>query len=131
MSDKRLGIYGLIVFDGSCGACSVFVGERRPFFEKHGFAVAPLQEEWVGDLTGIDQPTLSESIHLFTPSGEVYRGIAVFQRVAERVWWLLPFSYMLRFKPLRPLFEYGYKSIARRRRGISRACGLASRRWVK
>lgn len=131
MSEETFGRNGLLIFDGSCGACSAFIGERRRFFEKYGFTVAPLQESWVSRATGIDESALAEAIHLVTPAGDVYRGVDVFQRVSQRIWWLLPLSGMLRIKPLRPLFVWGYDFIARRRRGISRICGLESRRLIK
>lgn len=108
------GTGGLIIFDGSCGACSAYIAERKRFFEKHGFSVAPLQESWVSRVTGIDELTLAEAIHLVTPAGDVYRGIDVFQRVSERIWWLVPLSSMLRIKPLRPFFLGGYDFLSRR-----------------
>jgi hypothetical protein len=53
-----------VIFDGSCGACSAFIGEKKVFFEKYGFSVAPLQEQWVKDISKLNEETLLQAIHL-------------------------------------------------------------------
>ena len=103
MNDQPKGQYGIVIFDGYCGACSTFIGRKKKFFEKHGFTVAPLQEAWVQELTGLDESTLTQAIHLRTTQGEILRGIDFFQYFAGKVWWLSPVSFLLRIKVLRPL----------------------------
>lgn len=119
-----LGARGLLVFDGGCGACAATIGRRQAFFARYGFSVAPYQEPWTQQLLGLDAATLAQAIHLRTPDGAVVRGIDAFRVVAAAIWWLTPLAWLLGIRPLRPLFEAAYDFIAKRRRGISRACGL-------
>lgn len=126
-SYNKIGKSGLIIFDGSCGVCSVFIGERKTFFEKYGFTIAPLQESWIPELTGLDEATLLQSIHLFTPQGEILRGPDFFHYVSGKIWWLRPIHLILQYKFLKSIFSNCYYFIAKRRRRISRVCGLQSR----
>jgi predicted DCC family thiol-disulfide oxidoreductase YuxK len=119
-----VGVRGLIVFDGGCGACAATIGRRHAFFARYGFTVAPYQQPWTQQLLGLDAATLAQAIHLRTPDGAVVRGIDAFRVVAAAIWWLTPLAWLLGIRPLRPLFEAAYDFIAKRRRSISCACGL-------
>lgn len=121
----------LIVYDGACGACTAFVGERAAFFRRYGFEVAPLQEAWVQEALGLDASTLAEAIHVKLPSGEILRGIDFVIEVAKRVWWLKPMGLLLSVGWVKPIGARVYDAIARRRRRISTVCGLQSRARYK
>jgi predicted DCC family thiol-disulfide oxidoreductase YuxK len=125
--NNKVGPSGLVVFDGSCGACSAFIGEKKAFFENYGFSVAPLQEPWVRDLLKLDEDTLLKEIHLYTHSGKIVKGIDFFQLFATKVWWLKPLGLLLRISFLKPFFAFLYRAIAQRRKSISHACGLQSK----
>ena len=129
--DYKIGRSGLVIFDGSCGACSAFIGEKRAFFEKYGFTVAPLQEPWVKDISNLSEETLFQAIHLYTPDGEIVQGIDFFLNVASKIWWLTPINLLLRLPILKSLFSFIYHVVAKRRRRISRFCGLQSRALYK
>ena len=124
-ANERMGGAGLVIYDGSCGVCSTFVGRNRAFFEKHGFAVAALQEPWVAERTGLEEAVLMQAIHLLTPGGAILRGVDFFAYVAGTVWWLWPIQQALRVPLFRRGFARGYDFIARRRQHISRACGFS------
>ena len=127
LDEQRYGKHGIIVFDGSCGACSTFIGRNKPFFEKYGFTVAPYQEAWVRELVGLDESTCSQAIHVRTNEGVLFRGVDFLQYFAGKIWWLVPVVILLRIKPLKPLYD----SLAKRRRKISNVCGLQSRALYK
>lgn len=127
----QIGKSGLVIFDGACGACSAFIGDKRALFQKYGFTVAPLQEEWVKDIAGLNEETLLQAIHLYKPNGDVVKGIDFLQYVASKVWWLTPINFLLRISSLKPLFTLIYDAVARRRRTISRICGLQSKAIYK
>jgi len=129
--ENRIGPSGVVIFDGSCGACSAFIGEKKAFFEKYGFTVAPLQEGWVTQLTGLTEETLLKAIRLYTPEGRVFSSVDFFQCVAQKVWWLAPLALLLRISCLRPFFVWVYDRIAQRRARISKLCGLQSRALYK
>jgi len=128
---QPIGEHGIIIFDGSCGVCSTFVGRRKELFEKHGFTVAPYQEEWVREVAGIDESTLSQAIHVRTREGKLLRGVALFRYISGKVWWLAPASLLLRIEFFEPGFEAVYSFISKRRRTISKLCGLQSRDLYK
>ena len=125
--DKKVEKSGLIIYDGTCGACSLFVGENKSFFEKHGFSVAPLQAEGIPNLTGLDEATLLQSIHLLTADGKILRGADFFHYVSGKVWWLMPIHSILKIPAIKRIFAKLYDFVARRRRQISKVCGLQSR----
>ena len=104
---------------------------RKEFFERHGFTVAPFQKEWVREVTGLDESTLSQAIHVQTRHGDVLRGVDFFQYFASKVWWLKPVSLLLGINVLKPVFAQLYDGIAKRRRKISTFCGLQSKAFYK
>jgi predicted DCC family thiol-disulfide oxidoreductase YuxK len=127
MSDEsRLnsGRFGLIIYDGTCGVCTSFVGKRAHFFEKHGFAVAPLQTPGIPEYAHRDIAELMTAIHVVTVDGYVVSGIDAFGVVAARVWWLWPVSMAMRVPVLKRVFGMIYAAVAKRRQGISRVCGF-------
>lgn len=123
----RVGELGLIIYDGTCGVCSVFIGERKLLFEKYGFSIAALQEEWVEPLTGLSEATLLNSIHLFTSERKILKGVDFFDYLSAKIWWLTPLYLIFRVPLIKPLFSVFYTFIATRRRKISKVCGLQSR----
>jgi hypothetical protein len=128
---RQHGRHGLIIFDGSCGACSFLIGEKKKFFERYGFGVVPLQESWVRELTGLSDEVLQQSIHLYTASGEIHKGVDLFAHVSGKIWWLVPLSWVLRISFLKPVYERAYMYFANRRLKFSKACGLESRALYK
>jgi hypothetical protein len=128
---KQHGAHGVIIFDGSCGACSFLIGEKKKFFERYGFGVVPFQEPWIRELTGLSEEILQQSIHLYTTSGEVYKGVDLFACVAGKIWWMVPLSWILRIPFCKPFYDKVYNYIAKRRKKFSKACGLDSRAIYK
>ncbi len=126
-AEHKIGRSGLVIYDGSCGACSAFIGEKKEFFEKYGFSVAPLQEPWVKEVTKLSEETLLQAIHLYTLDGGIVCGIDFFQQVASKVWWLTPLDMLLRVSILKPIFAGIYGAVAKKRRRISQVCGLQRR----
>ena len=124
---EKLGPSGLIIFDGSCGMCSTFVGEKQRFFEHYGFKVTPLQEDWVLPLTGLSETVLMQSIHVVTPEGKVYKRAEFFAFVASKIWWGKPVALLLKIPFAMRLFTKLYDLVARNRQQISKTCGLNSK----
>lgn len=129
--EQNIGTSGLIIFDGSCGSCTTFIGEKSAFFKKYGFTVTPLQEPWVKETTKLSEETLLRAIHLYKPDGQIVKGIDFFQVIATKVWWLKPLSIILSISILKPLFTLLYDAIAQRRRRLSQVCGLQKRAIYK
>jgi hypothetical protein len=133
MTEKKnkLGINGLIIFDGSCGACSEFIGRKSRFFKRYGFEVAPLQEDWISEITKLNEATLLESIHVLTPEGTIFRDVEFFIYLTEKIWWLKPINLLMKVPPCKRAFSQLYTYIAKKRRKISKLCGLESRAIYK
>jgi len=127
LPSEKIGTSGLIIYDGSCGACTYYIGEKRSFFERYGFSMAPLQEEWISELTGLDETTLLKAIHLLTPDGTILQGADFFDYLSGRVWWLAPIHALLRITPIKKIFTRLYNFVAKRRKKISQVCQLQSR----
>lgn len=115
---------GLIIFDGSCGVCSTFIGRNRKFFERYGFSVVPLQEPWAKETTGLTEEDLLKAIHLFTKDGEVLRGIDFIERLARKVWWMFPIYWLMKIKFFKDCLGWLYVKFANNRQQISKVCGL-------
>ena len=122
-----IGKFGVVIFDGSCGVCSIAIGSHKGFFERYGFTVAALQEDWIGKVVEVNQTTLLQGIHLYSPTGETFCGIDVFQQVSSKVWWLVPLALLLRVPVLKSVLSRLYCAVAARRKTISRVCGLQKR----
>jgi hypothetical protein len=123
--NDRIGENGLIIFDGRCGVCATLIGRREMFFKRHGFTIAPFQEKWVQEVTGLSVDRLGQAIHLYRGEGEVYRGIEFIQLLAEEIWWLIPLRIALAITPMYWLCEKLYCFVAARRMLISRVCKLS------
>lgn len=122
------GRFGLIVYDGSCGVCTSFVGKRARFFETYGFSVTPLQTPGISEYAHRDIETLMTAIHVVLLDGRVLSGAEAFCVVVERIWWLWPLSVSLHVPVLKRGFGVLYAAIAKRRQGLSRVCGLRGER---
>jgi predicted DCC family thiol-disulfide oxidoreductase YuxK len=128
---EKIGKWGVIIFDGSCGACSALIGEKKAFFEKFGFTTAPLQEQWIKELTGLDETVLLEALHLYTSKGDILKAVDAFAFIAGKIWWLSPFALLLKIKLFKPLSAKIYNFIAQRRRKLTKICRLDSRALYK
>ena len=130
-TDSRIGKSGLIIFDGSCGACCFFIKEKSPFFQKYGFKIASIQEPGVIEMTGLSEYTLLQSISILTISGTVYQNADFFEFVGGRIWFLKPFSWLLKIKFFKIFFNCIYKFSVKRRKSISSFCKLDSKAIYK
>ncbi len=131
METPSVGKNGLIIFDGSCGACSVFVGEHKEFFKRYGFTVAALQSAGIAQLTGRGREELMRSIHLYTPDGKIYSEDDFLINIGSRIWWTWAFAWIASLHPFRTVLRIAYRYIATRRRSISRICGLQSKAYFR
>lgn len=123
---KQIPESGLIIFDGSCGVCSTFIGRRAEFFKRHGFSIVPLQEPWIRELTGLEECDLLQAIHLYTKDGEVLKGIDFIEKLASKVWWMYPIYLLMQIRVLKSIFAWLYAKFADNRQQISKICKLKS-----
>jgi predicted DCC family thiol-disulfide oxidoreductase YuxK len=115
---------GWVLYDGYCGFCSRWVPFFRETLERRGFAIAPLQSEWVAERLRVSPDELTADVRLLLVNGRQLRGPEVYRYVMRRIWWTVPL-YVLSILPiLRRLFDAGYRAFAEKRYCLSEYCGL-------
>lgn len=115
---------GWVLYDDSCGLCRRWIPFWEVTLRKRGFAIAPLQADWVVERLNTSDDDLLADLRLLLPDGAQIRGADVYRRVMRRIWWAYPI-YLLSIAPLlRSVFDWGYRTFANNRYRFSRACRL-------
>jgi hypothetical protein len=96
----------------------------RTTLRKRGFAIAPLQSEWVASAFRMPRDELLNDLRLLLSDGKRLAGADVYRHLMKRIWWALPL-YMIAVLPgTRSVFNYGYRTFAVNRFRVSRVCRL-------
>lgn len=119
--------HGVLFFDGTCGACSHFVGGKEKFYNHHGFAVAAAQDQWAAERLARDNMHGGNEIRLLLADGSYRLGADAYREICSRIWWLKPVWIGSRMPVLSSIFNLCYRAFASNRHRISRTCGLQSR----
>jgi predicted DCC family thiol-disulfide oxidoreductase YuxK len=115
---------GWVLYDDSCGFCRRWVPFWAGALRKRGFAIAPLQSEWVVQRLNAPPEDLLLDLRLLLADGTQVRGADVYRHARGRIWWAYPL-YVLSVTPvLRRVFDWGYRIFADNRYRFSHACGL-------
>jgi len=115
---------GWVFYDGECGFCSRWLKFWQPILHRHGFAIAPLQESWVGERLHLSGPELLYDLRMLMKDGQTAAGADVYLQVARRIWWAWPFYAVFSLPGFNQLIHIGYRWFARNRYCISHACKL-------
>lgn len=122
MTEKA--VRGYVLYDDSCGFCRRWIPFWGPTLLRRGFAIAPLQADWVRERLGVSHDELVEDLRLLLADGQLVRGADVYRYVLRRIWWAYPL-YLFAVAPVgRQAFNWGYRTFARNRFLVSHACGL-------
>lgn len=117
-------IKGWVLYDGGCGFCRRWVPFWEKTLRKRGFAIAPLQKEWVAEQLKLPREELLGDLRLLLRDAGPLQGADVYRHVMRRIWWAYP-AYLLSIAPfLRRVFNWGYRTFATHRHKISDACRL-------
>ncbi|MCX6896123.1 MAG: DCC1-like thiol-disulfide oxidoreductase family protein [Verrucomicrobia bacterium] len=115
---------GWILYDDSCGFCRRWIPFWQGALLRRGFAVAPLQADWVREKTRLGAAELLEDLRLLLADGTMIRGADVYRHATRRIWWAWP-VYLFSVTPLlRKVFDWGYRIFAANRVRVSGFCGL-------
>lgn len=115
---------GWVLYDDSCEFCRRWVPFWEGTLRRRGFAIAPLQSDWVVERLGAPQDELLADLRLLMADGSQVRGADVYRVVLKRIWWAHPF-YLLSIAPtLARIFDWSYRTFADNRYRISRACRM-------
>ncbi len=117
---------GWILYDDSCGICRRWVPFWEKTLQRRGFAIAPLQADWVRQKTGLDEADLMQDLRLLLASGELISGADTYRYAMRRIWWAMP-VYWFSIAPLgRNIFNCCYRRFADNRLKLSQTCGLSN-----
>lgn len=115
---------GWVLYDGNCGICYRLAKQWESTLRRAGFALAPLQAEWVRERLGWNEQDLLRDILLLQPPASILRGADVYLHAMRHIWWLAPLGALLRLPGLYQLTKFCYRKFADNRHRISRTCGL-------
>jgi predicted DCC family thiol-disulfide oxidoreductase YuxK len=119
---------GWILYDESCGFCRRWVPFWEGALRRRGFAIAPLQADWVRARVRGDEAELLRDLRLLLADGSTVRGADVYRYAMRRIWWAWP-VYLFSITPgLRQVFDWGYRTFAANRHRVSAACGWNPKR---
>ena len=119
---------GWILYDDSCGFCRRWVLFGEAALRRRGYAIAPLQADWVRAKRRLSEAELLDDLRLLLADGTRIRGADVYRHVARRIWWALPLYWFAITPGLRAVFDWGYRTFAANRFRVSAACGLDHKR---
>ena len=115
---------GWILYDDSCGVCRRWIPFWESALQRRGFAIAPLQADWVRAELQLIEAELLHDLRLLLADGSQIRGADVYRYATRRIWWAWP-VYLFSITPgLRNIFDWGYRTFAANRFRVSAACGL-------
>jgi predicted DCC family thiol-disulfide oxidoreductase YuxK len=115
---------GWVLYDGDCGVCSRWVPSWAATLARLGLGIAPLQSSWVQERTGLAPADLLSDIQLLENDGRLISGPNVYRYVMRRLWWAYPLYLLSKTPGLSRVFDWGYRTFARHRMGLSASCGL-------
>lgn len=115
---------GWVLYDDTCGVCRTWVPWWADTLRDRGFGVAPLQADWVVERLGTDAEDLARDIRLLLVDGGDIRGAEVYRFVMRRIWWAWPLYALSLVPGLRAVFDWGYRTFAKHRHRVSRACRM-------
>lgn len=115
---------GWVLYDSRCGFCSRWVVFLRDTLARHGFAIAPLQSEWVAEELRLLPDELTADVRLLLVNGRQHRGAEVYRYVMRRIWWTRPLYFLSVLPILCRVFDAGYRAFAEKRYCLSEYCGL-------
>ena len=117
-------VRGWVFYDGTCGICGRWVPRWAPWLAARGLAVAPLQEPWVGERTGLTRAQLLADITRLLRDGTTWRGADAYRFLMRSSPWTRPAAWLAGVPPFRQLFDAGYRAFARHRYAVSRVCRI-------
>jgi predicted DCC family thiol-disulfide oxidoreductase YuxK len=115
---------GWVFYDGTCGICGRWVPRWAPWLAARGLVVAPLQEPWVAERTGLTRTELLDDITLLLHDGSIRRGADAYRYLMRSSAWTRPIAWLAALPLFRQLFDAAYRAFARHRYAVSRVCRL-------
>jgi predicted DCC family thiol-disulfide oxidoreductase YuxK len=115
-----------VLYDNSCGFCRWWVPYWKDTLSKRGFEIAPLQTDWVAKQFSLPHDTLVNDLRLLLSDGKTLAGADVYGCVLKQIWWAYLLYVFAILPGTRAAFDWGYRTFARNRYRVSRACRLSA-----
>jgi predicted DCC family thiol-disulfide oxidoreductase YuxK len=116
---------GWLFFDADCSFCVKIVRAVAPTLQKHGFALAPLQNPRVGTLLGLSQTELLLEMRLLLSNGQQTGGADAAIALAHEIWGARPLVWLSKLPGMMQLLRRAYRWIAARRKcSAAISCGI-------
>lgn len=106
---------GWLFFDAECVFCTRLAQWVRPVLERHGMAVAPLQDPRVAALLGLSEQELLRELRFLLSDGQQYGGADAVVALSRAIWWARPFAWLARIPGMMDALRRGYRWVAARR----------------
>ena len=124
MNDPKPNPAGWILYDDSCGICRRWVPFWETTLRQRGFAIAPLQTDWVKEKLPLDEAARLQDLRLLLPDGQLISGAETYRYAMKRIWWAYPI-YLFSIAPVgRNIFNWSYRKFASNRHQLSQLCQL-------
>jgi uncharacterized protein YqjF (DUF2071 family)/predicted DCC family thiol-disulfide oxidoreductase YuxK len=115
---------GYVLYDGTCGLCSWWVPRLKNVLQKAGFAIAPLQAEWVQKTIPLAPERLTDDIRLLASDGTLVSGADAYIHVVKQMRVIRPLGVLLGLPGLRYVTRTIYALVKKNRFAISKMCKL-------
>lgn len=115
---------GYVLYDGTCGFCSWWVPRLEKLLNNSGFAIAPLQDEWVQKTIPLPNENITDDIRLLRSDGILVSGADAYIYAMTQMRYARPFGVLLGLPGLRWVTHSAYALFNKNRFAISRICKL-------
>ena len=110
----------VVIFDGNCRFCQQQVQRLMSWDTEGLLTYVSLHDPYVAEhFPELTYEQLMEQIYVISPDGTAHGGAAAIRHLSRklsRMWWMMPF---LHIPFTLPIWQWGYKQIAKRRYKIS------------
>jgi predicted DCC family thiol-disulfide oxidoreductase YuxK len=113
---------GWLFFDAECGFCTRIAKWLAPVLQRHGFAVAPLQDPRVGALLGLSREELLRELRFLLSDGTQFGGADAVVAMTREIWWAQPLAWLAKVPGMMSLLHAGYRWVASKRSCSAETC---------
>jgi alginate O-acetyltransferase complex protein AlgI len=119
---------GWLLYDAECRFCTASARRFARLIATRGFAILPLQTDWVREKLGLHATEPLREMIVLTRDDRRFGGADAALHLAGRFWWGRPLTWLAVLPGVKPLLRRAYAEIAARRSCAGGACALPAKR---